>query len=152
SQAAGTLSVVHLAQAWSAVADRETGDLWLVTRGAQAVGDTETLSLAQTPVWGLGRVMVNEYPRLRARMLDLGPRPLDGEADALVRELTAPDDEEEIALRGQARYVHRYVRCEPSRHAAGAVRPVCGDEAYQLNVSRSGTIDGLAVRPVRRQP
>src|SRR5262249_52984870 len=109
SQTPGTLSVIHLAQAWSAVADSETGDLFVVTRGAQAVGDRETPELAQTPVWGLGRVMVNEYPRLRTRLLDLGPTPLDGEADALLRELTEPDEEEEIALRGQARYVHRYV-------------------------------------------
>ena len=45
--------------------------MFLVTRGAQAVGE-EPVAVAQSPAIGLGRVIVNEYPRLRCKLIDLG--------------------------------------------------------------------------------
>src|SRR6202043_2751031 len=60
AQEPGCLSIVHLVQAWNGFGMPPR--LWLVTRGAQVIGsETGTVALAQSPVWGLGRVVMNEH-------------------------------------------------------------------------------------------
>ena len=98
----------------------DAGALWLVTRGAQAVAGSAVAAagVAQAPLWGLGRVALQERPELGCRLLDLDP---EGEAglDLLVRDLEAPDGEPQLAYRGGRRYAARLVRL-----AAPAPRPV----------------------------
>ena len=61
--------------------------LWLVTRGAQAVGERPLpISLAQSPLWGLGRVIAAEHPALACTRIDLDPENGDDAADQLVEE------------------------------------------------------------------
>jgi acyl transferase domain-containing protein len=79
--------------------------LWLVTRTAQVVPTVDTdVSPMGATVWGLGRVLMTEHPELRPVLIDLGP---DTTTDALVRELAAADGEDQVALRGDDRYVAR---------------------------------------------
>jgi acyl transferase domain-containing protein/NADPH:quinone reductase-like Zn-dependent oxidoreductase/SAM-dependent methyltransferase/aryl carrier-like protein len=156
-QTAGCLSVVNLIQAWN---DAGVGSprLWLVTRQTQTVGtQTDRLSLLQTPVWGLGRVVINECPRLRCKQVDLGDAS-EMELQSLVEELWAPDEEDEISLRGEARYVHRYIRTSLEKQG-GAAREDKTDgpsslaaPAFRLEVSRSGVLDGLTLRETERPP
>ena len=52
----GTLSVLHLAQALTLVGWPDPPRLWLVTRGAQVVDAVVApVSVAQAPLWGMGR-------------------------------------------------------------------------------------------------
>ena len=98
--------------------------LVLVTRQAQAV-DCEEKSVSPLPatLWGLGRVINNEAPHLRCRMVDLGGDGQDVDAENLLAELWEETSEDEIAFRGEARLVHRYVRGGLDRAAAAqAVR------------------------------
>ena len=92
--------------------------IWLVTQGAQAVDATDArcLSLAQTPLWGLGRVIALEHPDLFGGLIDLpaiersGISPVEL-AQRLCLELLASDGEDQVALRDQQlRYATRLVR------------------------------------------
>ena len=48
--------------------------LWLVTQAAQAVdATTEVTGLAQSPLWGMARVIRHEYPELHCQTIDLAP-------------------------------------------------------------------------------
>jgi acyl transferase domain-containing protein/NADP-dependent 3-hydroxy acid dehydrogenase YdfG len=79
--------------------------LWLVTRTAQVVPTVDTdVSPMGATVWGLGRVLMTEHPELRPVLIDVG---LDVPVAALARELTACDGEDQVALRGDDRYVAR---------------------------------------------
>jgi acyl transferase domain-containing protein/acyl carrier protein len=80
--------------------------LWLVTQGAQSVGNE--LRLVHTPLWGLAAVIASEFPSLRCSVVDLDPA-ADPQAQAamLVAELHATSAEDLIALRGRQRYVRR---------------------------------------------
>ncbi|MGB3292555.1 MAG: type I polyketide synthase [Phormidesmis sp.] len=84
-------------------------DLWLITRGTQPIGTASTsLSVAQAPLWGLGRVAALEYPHLKARLVDLD---FDAAPDEAAQQLLAAvqnaDQEDQIAYRQGQRYVAR---------------------------------------------
>ena len=70
--------------------------------------------LHNLPCWGLGRVAAAEYRNLRCRLVDLTTCSRE-EIASLVEELDAADDaEDEIALHGELRYVHRLVPVSPT--------------------------------------
>ena len=46
--------------------------LWLVTRGAQPVGE-HPVAVAQSPLWGFGRSLAQEHPELWGGLIDLDP-------------------------------------------------------------------------------
>ncbi len=135
-QDAGLLSVLHLLQAW----ERTSGDRAVPagsgdTRGAGGRRQPQPVAVAQSPAIGLGRVIVNEYPRLRCKMVDLDPAADDTAAPFLFEELRVKDEEDEIALRGSERYVPRYV------HSTGEAADIGDNEAnasYRLTISASG--------------
>jgi acyl transferase domain-containing protein len=100
-------SALHLAQSLARQAD--PGRLWLVTRGAQAVGGGTLRNVDQAPLWGLGRTLFVEQPALGCICVDLDPES-DG-LDRLVEELLAGSgSENQIALRGGERYAARLVK------------------------------------------
>jgi acyl transferase domain-containing protein len=83
--------------------------LWIVTRGAQAIGGEE-VSVLQAPLWGLGRVIALEHPDLWGGLVDLDPGAAV-DVDALLAELDAAGGGAQVALRGGRRLVPRLSRC-----------------------------------------
>jgi NAD(P)-dependent dehydrogenase (short-subunit alcohol dehydrogenase family) len=90
--------------------------LWLVTRGAQAIDGTLCQSLAQAPLWGLGRVAMLEYPELGYRQIDLDPgSDLDVQVELLIGQLIAADTDSELAIRNGRVLTRRLARQQPDR-------------------------------------
>jgi acyl transferase domain-containing protein/NADPH:quinone reductase-like Zn-dependent oxidoreductase/SAM-dependent methyltransferase/acyl carrier protein len=151
----GCLSGLHLARA---LAERHGGDtprLFFVTRGAQAAGDgAQEFSVAQSPLWGLARTVMNEYPRFRTKSVDLGGN--DREIDALHEELWADDEEAEVALRGDARYVNRVERVSledigtPEKASAPSRTPAA--QPFRAEVRQPGLLESAAFVPHVRRP
>ena len=75
AQTLGCNSVLQLVQELARVERIYWPRLWLITRGAQPAGE-ETLPLdtAQSPLWGLGRVIAQEHPMFWGGLMDLEPR------------------------------------------------------------------------------
>jgi acyl transferase domain-containing protein/NADPH:quinone reductase-like Zn-dependent oxidoreductase/NADP-dependent 3-hydroxy acid dehydrogenase YdfG/acyl carrier protein len=152
-QERGCLSVVRLVQ--TLVRRGQSPQLWLVTRGAQPVGERHaTVCAAQAPIIGVGRVILGELPHLRCRMIDL---PADGssadsrDAQALFEELRGNADDEEVALRGDARYVPRLVRTS-FREMRGSSRDTASGEKFTVDVSSVGMLENVILRSRKRQP
>jgi acyl transferase domain-containing protein/acyl carrier protein len=103
---------------------------WVVTRGAQAP-EVESdgpppVAIAQTPLWGLGRVAALEHPEIWGGLIDLATSPTQNEVADLLVELTDPDGEDQIALRGGERFVARLIRTpglERPKPTAASVSP-----------------------------
>jgi len=113
AQALGCSSVLQLVQKLGRVERSHLPRLWLITRGAQPAGEeTVPLDSAQSPLWGLGRVVAQEHPMLWGGLMDLEPGPSAGEdaAHQLWKEISAPDGEDQIAFRQGRRYAGRLVR------------------------------------------
>jgi acyl transferase domain-containing protein/NAD(P)-dependent dehydrogenase (short-subunit alcohol dehydrogenase family) len=123
--------------------------LWLVTRGAEAVGDrTDRLALAQSPVWGLGRVIALEHPELACTRIDLDPESRQDAAGFLAAELSARQAEDQVAYRDGARHVARLRRL--GRDGADALVPPRGS-AYRLEIIARGQLDNVALTPLTRR-
>jgi acyl transferase domain-containing protein/acyl carrier protein len=111
AQALGCGTALHVVQALAQAGCSQLPRLWLVTRGAQAIGPERVhVAPAQAPLWGLGRVIAQEHPELWGGLVDLDPEALPGEAAGLWDELWYPDGEDQVAFRGDQRYVARIVR------------------------------------------
>jgi myxalamid-type polyketide synthase MxaE and MxaD len=117
--------------------------LFLVTRGAQAVGDG-TVAVTQAALWGLGRVVAHEHPELRCRLVDLPPEGAAADAELLLREVLCDDEESQVAYRGGGRRAARWVRGRTDATAQTQRRiPVRADGSYLITGGLGGL--GLAV-------
>jgi acyl transferase domain-containing protein/acyl carrier protein len=83
-----------------------TPQLWLVTSGAMPVV-TPVSGVAQSPLWGMGKVIALEYSEWFGGMIDLPVELTDLDIDLLAQELTIPVGEDHIAYRHAQRYVGR---------------------------------------------
>ena len=121
----GCGSVLLLVQELARVESPDPPRLWLITRGAQAAGEKcSPVSVAQSPLWGLGRVIAQEHPALWGGLADLDPEASGRDADShqLSEEISQTDGEDQLAFRQGRRYVGRLVRYRPSATQATPVR------------------------------
>ena len=108
---AHTGAALHVIQLLASVCEAHPPRLYLVTDGAQVVVQTDVIDhLAQTPLIGLARVAFNEYPALRCTVVDVSAIGTTSTIRALAQEVLADDREDDVALRGPERYVHRLER------------------------------------------
>jgi acyl transferase domain-containing protein len=106
-------SLLHLVQAMVGAGRR---GLCAVTRGAQRTEPGEAVvSVVPATLWGLGKVVALEHPGLASVCVDLDPAiGSAAAADLLFDELTHPDGEDQVAVRGGERRVARLARMEPA--------------------------------------
>jgi acyl transferase domain-containing protein/NADPH:quinone reductase-like Zn-dependent oxidoreductase/SAM-dependent methyltransferase/acyl carrier protein len=108
--------LLHLTQALESARPAVRMRLDLVTRNAQPAGSNlRPTAVAQAPVIGLIRVILNEHSNLRWRAIDLPAEQSLADAASLWSEISREDGEREIAVRGEARYVRRLERGRPPR-------------------------------------
>jgi amino acid adenylation domain-containing protein len=139
-------SGLHLAQA---LAQTSTpAKLWLVTCGAQPVGNPSTLQLQQSVTWGLAQVIRQEYPELGCVTVDLDRQvePLDA-VQPLLQELLAPDAETQIAYRHGIRHVARLQRYEAG--AGARIQPP--SQPFRVRMAQYGLLEKLQLIPLTRQ-
>jgi acyl transferase domain-containing protein/acyl carrier protein/ubiquinone/menaquinone biosynthesis C-methylase UbiE len=149
----GSVSAMQLFQSVVAMEGLVVDGFWLVTLGAQPLENRDVpLQVAQAPLWGFARTMVTEYPSLKSRLVDLSTCS-EEEIDSLIEELNAGDNtEDEIALHGELRYVHRLVPVTPlSVHGTGR-RTRRDDEPIRIELQRPGILDSLTPRSFSRTP
>ncbi|MFE7632445.1 type I polyketide synthase [Kitasatospora sp. NPDC057518] len=92
-----------------------TAPLWVLTRGAVAVGPDEvTTSPVQTQVWGLGRTVGLEHADRWGGLVDLPPV-VDADAAARLVGVFADGSEDQVAVRPSGVFLRRLVRAEARR-------------------------------------
>ncbi|AFY75730.1 polyketide synthase family protein [Pleurocapsa sp. PCC 7327] len=110
-QAIGCGSALHLVQALAKHYQQAVPRLWLVTRGAVPV-DSSLPGVAQSCLWGLGKVIALEQPQLWGGLIDLAPDAPSDEAINLLAEIRDSQGEDQLAFRGGQRYGARLVRSQ----------------------------------------
>lgn len=140
-----TVDALHTFQWFRAAGGN--GEIWLVTRNAQTVGDASehgTIDEAHAPIWGLGRVIGLEHPDLWGGLIDLDTPDVESadvgsDAAGLVDAIDAAAGEDQLALRGATSYAARLVR---SSHAATAPVEWRTDASYLV----TGGLGGLGLQ------
>ena len=110
------------------------------------------LSVAQAPLWGVGRVLLHEHPELQPRLVDISAAPGGAEIEAIALEAIAPEREDEVLLRDTRRWVRRLERYDPLAKAA-RMRPKAPADGrpYRLDVGVAGAMDSLTLREIPRR-
>lgn len=132
------LNVLHTMNAQS----RKPALFCLVTQG---MADDAPKSPIAASLWGMGRVLMNEHTNIRCLLTDI-----DGaeSAAALVAALENGDAEDEIAVRGGKRYVHRLQRVDGGKLRQAVRREQQAGTPYLIGNGEHG-IDAYAAE---RQP
>lgn len=113
-QSVTCLAVMHLMQALALSGWPHLPYLWLVTRGAQPVGEQPgAIAIEQAPLWGLGRVIGHqEFTNMWGGLVDLDPDAAANQVSLLFEEIWHATDEDQIAFRDGQRYAARLVQSQ----------------------------------------
>ncbi|OBH28495.1 polyketide synthase, partial [Mycobacterium sp. E1715] len=154
---ARTLLVAGIAKTVTRMGARNSPRLYIVTRGAQQLGPADRVTLAQTQLRGITRVLTFEHPELKPTLIDTDADGIASVAD-LAAELLAGSDHDEIALRDSHRYVNRVVPAPTTATGDLAPQPrrtvvdLDRGEAVRLQTDQPGRLDALNLHAVKRIP
>ena len=114
---AGVATTLALTQAL--VDTGSTARLWTLTRGGAVSGyeGDGQVSAGQGQVWGLGRVVALEQPRLWGGLIDLPAEAADRAAGDLAAALAGIREEDQLAVRRSGLLARRLVRAPLSRQS-----------------------------------
>ena len=145
-------SPLYLVQALNTAGHTSLPGLWFVTRGAQPAGEkASALSLTQSPLHGMARVIMSEYPDLHCRAIDLAAAASADDTTILLNELLHADAEVEIAWRGEARYAHRLVHGSLDHLAQTPTSRLTAEQCFRLESAKPGSLDKLVFRAKPRR-
>ena len=138
--------IAALAQTATLAVDRHAV-LWVVTCEAQqATLAHQAFGPVGGALWSLGRVLVNEIPRLSVRLLDLPGAAAPSERARLVTaELVAATDESEVVWTPRGRHVLRLRRGLPTRWAMAS-------DMLRVGTAHIGGLDALGWEVKTPQP
>lgn len=146
---AGTTACVNLQDVVRVLSGRAwqgRPGLWVVTCGTETVGGVTDLAPEQAPVRGFARVVKNEHAELDVLAVDLSPEPGEMELAALAQEILAAGGEDEIALRGNRKYVNRVVPHRNRHETDGRAA------AFRLTREGKSSLDSLVFQEVAIAP
>lgn len=109
--AAGTWMLLETAQRLAALGAGRLPRLWSVTRGVRESADAT--GLAQSALWGLGRIVAGEHGELWGGVVDLPPEADDRTARTLLDVLRAAPQEDVLSIRAGVAEVPRLVGVRP---------------------------------------
>ncbi|MGB9308900.1 MAG: type I polyketide synthase [Mycobacterium sp.] len=159
-----TLLIAKVVETLTRMGSRKSPRLWIVTRGAQQLDPRESVTLAQTGLRGLARVLTFEHSELTATLVDIEPEGLtsfEGALADLTEELLAGADQDEVAYRDGRRYVNRLVPAPTTANGdlAGETRRTVVElddsglslgASVRLQIDQPGRLDALTVHQVKR--
>jgi acyl transferase domain-containing protein/acyl carrier protein len=121
----------------AAAAAQTRRPIWLVTRGAQRVVETDTVSPDHSAMWGFGRAASLELPQIWGGLADLSQGTAEEWSRFIDHVQAEPRGEDQVALRDQALFVPRLIR----RVAAPGATPLqLRDDATYLVTGGLGSI------------
>ena len=130
-------SLLHLTQAIDHHRDIVSPQIWLVTRGAAAVQPQSPMAIAQSSLWGLGKVLADEQGELWGGLIDLDPNASSDETSTLLAEIADSDAEDNLAFRDGQRYALR-VAC--SHRPVQRMNPLIQSEGTYLITGGLGAL------------
>jgi len=126
-------------------------NVWLLTQGgalATHSSPNKGANPAQAALWGLGRVVMNEYAMLNCKLIDIANDLAEEEiVHRLANELLHPDGANELMLSTEGRY-----SLLTQTHAIKSDKEASNDERYHLDFLTAGQLRNLVWLPSIEKP
>lgn len=151
SQSAICGGVLHLVQALLQAGMTALPQLWLVSRGTQAIAGVAATQPQTGSLWGLGRVLMLEHPDLRCRCLDLDAEPGATDSQQIIAEITTSDSETQLAYRQNQRFGARLVRYQAPALDAATSGLAVPPSPYHVRIREYGILENLQLVPTERR-
>jgi acyl transferase domain-containing protein/acyl carrier protein len=142
AQQGGVLALSSLVRELDAAGVAAQTRLCVVTRGGAPFALGATAQPQQGSLWGLGRVIANEYPALALRLIDISTEQDDAFAQ-LVDTLTQDDGEEEVLLATQGRFVPRMLPAQTAERQSPRADAAAETGAAVLGFDMPGSLRNL---------
>jgi malonyl CoA-acyl carrier protein transacylase len=127
--------------------------LWLVTQGAQPVPANKPIiqGVAQSSLWGMGKVIALEHPELKCVRIDLDPnQTTEQQGKTLWSEIWSEDKEDQVALRDNSRYVARLVGSTHTHNLEKQQQLKLPSQPFRLTTSAAGILENLTLETTTR--
>ncbi|MCA9875544.1 MAG: acyltransferase domain-containing protein, partial [Anaerolineales bacterium] len=115
AQRVGTELALSLVKAVAEMEWFQISRLWLVTQGVHSLQGEPVTGLAQSPLWGLGRVVAAEYPQNWGGLVDLQPDAHLPEQAKVLCQALYQSAEDQLAVRNGRLYKARLAK-QPAAH------------------------------------
>jgi acyl transferase domain-containing protein/acyl carrier protein len=134
AQQTGSFSLLYLTQALSTFQRTNVPALFVVGSSVQNIDLNNPINIQQAPLFGLGRVVVNEYPEYNTKLIDLSSD-LDTETkvSGLMSELFSQDKDREIAICKNKRFVARLNRLNNINTISSSEVKIDSDSTYLIS-------------------
>ena len=135
--------------------DQAPKRIYVITRGAYMINDETGPALGQSYLVGLARTALSEFPHLRCTLIDIDPAIDQVSVNELVNELMSNNQECDIALRGEKRFVHRLTPLTKVKKEEGEKQQAllsveqAGD--FRLKVGSLGRFESLYYEQIQRR-
>ena len=130
-------------------------DVVVVTRDVHQVTDGDGVTgVLGAPIWGLGRVIANEYSHHKVVLIDLPVAPTPQDITKISHEVQKQGASgDELALRHGHRYVARLKRTDWELMERAQLRPslLAKTDDFYLDVLKPGTLDNFVLRQAPQQ-
>jgi acyl transferase domain-containing protein/NADPH:quinone reductase-like Zn-dependent oxidoreductase/ubiquinone/menaquinone biosynthesis C-methylase UbiE len=123
--------------------------LWFITQGGQAVCADDEVDCLQAPLHGLARVINSGLREFNTCVVDLSSKGNSVELDLLFQEFFHTCQEDQVAYRGEGRYVPTLRKAMPSSQRAIS-RQTGAEQACRLTSRQFGVLEHLALQTVDR--
>lgn len=118
----------------------------LVTQGVQPVGGrNDPISVRQSPLWGIGKVISIEHPELNCIRVDMDSSGNKEDVNFLFKELYADEPESEVAFRNGVRYAPRIVPLSTELGVDKNSQPIRDNSTYMI----TGGLGALGMETAR---
>ncbi|NES81718.1 MAG: SDR family NAD(P)-dependent oxidoreductase, partial [Moorea sp. SIO2B7] len=149
----GCATTLYLVQALVKAELPTAPRLWLVTCGSQPVPSNAPIipGVTQSSLWGMRKVISLEHPEFNCVCIDLDPEETkECQANGLFEEIWSEDKEDQIAQRGNGRYVPRLVASHhQQRVVADATSKKSVSFREEANYLITGGMGGLGLLVAR---
>jgi NADP-dependent 3-hydroxy acid dehydrogenase YdfG/acyl carrier protein len=119
--------------------------IWWVIQHVHESGSINGIGLTQSPLWGLGRVFMQEQPDVPLRMID--DMSTDQSFAGLVRVITGNTDENQLQVTDEGVYAFRFVADNALKESATISKPVFSRTDCTILIT--GGLTGIGLETAR---
>ena len=127
-----------------------TPKFWLITNGTKSFNKSKNSIIGES-VWGISRVISNEYPMMSISAVDISRNPNENDINELFYEIFSSKEIDEIIIRGKKKYYAKLTHFENNDLKKLFLKKILNNDLnFHLSIKTPGIIDNLYLKESER--